>query len=232
MATLLTAYTIISSICTGALAVAAFSHTLERPTFKEIDVERINIVESDGRIRMTLSSAGRSPGWVHHGKLIPGRPKNAGMIFYNDEGEEDGGLLFGGKKIGDSVASWGHLSFDQYNQDQDFSIDLNEKDGKREESLRFLDRPNTSLWDQVAKAQAIDSTMPAGPARDSVKAALFGGVAQRVYVGRSDDKVAMVRLSDGSGHPRLRLTVDSAGAASIDFLDRTGNVTRRITGVE
>jgi hypothetical protein len=232
MAISLTAYTIVSTTLAGAFAVAAFSRTMERPKFKEIDVERINIVESDGRMRMTLSNAEQSPGWVHKGKLIPGRPKNAGMIFYNDEGEEDGGLLFAGKKVSDSVTSWGHLSFDQYDQDQDISIDLNEEHGKRGESLRFLDRPNTSLWDQVAKAQALDSTMPAGPARDSAKAAVFGGVAQRVYVGRSEDKVAMVRLSDGSGHPRLRLTVDSAGAANIEFLDAAGKVTRKISGTE
>lgn len=228
----LTAYTIISTSLTGALAIAAFSHTMERPKFKEIDVERINIVERDGRVRMTLSNAERSPGWIHHGKLIPGRPKNAGMIFYNDEGEEDGGLIFGGKKVGDSVTSWGHLSFDQYDQDQDIAIDLSEEKGRRGEAIRFADRPNNSLWDQVAKAAALDSTMPAGPARDSAKAALFGGVAQRVYVGRNEDKVAMVRLSDGSGHPRLRLTVDSAGAATIEFLDQSGKVTRRISGSE
>ena len=231
MAISLTAYTIISTTLTGALAIAAFSRAIDKPHFKEIDVERINVVEKDGRLRMTLSNADRSPGWVHHGKLIPGRPKEAGMIFYNDEGEENGGLIFGGKKTGDTVTSFGHMSFDQYDQDQDMSLDYSEENGQRYEGLVFNDRPNRDMWADVAKFKALDS-MPAGPAKDSAKAALRAGFANRIFVGRSQDKTAMVELSDAANHPRLRFSVDSAGAATIEFLDLAGKVTRRISGTE
>jgi hypothetical protein len=231
MAISLTAYTIVSTTLTGALAMAAFIRAPARPHFKEIDVERINIVEADGRVRLTLSNAERSPGWMHRGKLIPGRPKEAGMIFFNDEGEENGGLIFGGKKSGDTVESYGHLSFDQYDQDQDMSLDYNEENGERREGLAFLDRPTVSLWDQVARFRALDS-MPAGPARDSAKAAVFAGVARRAYIGRNAKKTAMVELSDAAGHTRLRLAVDSAGAARIEFLDAAGKVTKRVEAAD
>jgi hypothetical protein len=233
MAISLTAYTILSTTLTGALAIAAFSRATDKPHFKEIDVERINVVETDGRLRMTISNAERSPGWMHRGKLIPGRPKSAGMIFFNDEGEENGGLTFGGKKSGDSVSSFGHLSFDQYENDQNMVLEYGEENGRRDEGLAFNDRADASMWDLVEKYQAVKA-MPAGPAKDSAAAVIKRafGFAQRVYVGRRMDKTAVVELSDGTNHPRLRLSVDSAGAANIEFLDAAGKVTKRVSGTE
>gem|GEM_PF-5782243 len=55
---------------------------------------------------------------------------------------------------------------------------------------------------------------------------------RRVFLGRAQDKSAIVQLSDADSIPRLGLTVDSAGAASIEFLDDSGHVTRRISGKE
>jgi hypothetical protein len=40
----------------------------------------------------------------------------------------------------------------------------------------------------------------------------------------------VINLSDRQGRPRLRLVVDSLGAARIDFLDAGGRVTRSVTG--
>jgi hypothetical protein len=52
--------------------------------------------------------------------------------------------------------------------------------------------------------------------------------AQRLFVGRDPNKAALVSLADKMGHPRLRLTVDSLGKASLDFLDVNGKVVRSI----
>jgi len=216
----------------GALSIAAFSKASERPHFKEIDVERINIVEPNGLLRMTLSDAAHSPGWVIGGKLIPGRPKSAGMIFYNDEGMEDGGLIFGGKaEKNGKYSAYGHFSFDQYNQDQIINLEYSEENGLRRQGLAINDQPEMPLAELMPKQQAI-MKMPAGPARDSAMQNLAKGAARRVFLGRAQDKSAIVQLSDAHSIPRLRLIVDSAGAASIEFLDDSGHVTRRISGRE
>lgn len=52
--------------------------------------------------------------------------------------------------------------------------------------------------------------------------------AQRIFVGRDSSRSAIVRLSDAFGRERLRLVVDSLGAAHIDFLDSRGQVVQRI----
>ncbi|HWZ57735.1 MAG TPA: hypothetical protein VNW46_02070 [Gemmatimonadaceae bacterium] len=229
MAISLKTYTILSTTVTGVLAIAAFTRATAKPRFAEIDVERINIVEADGRVRMTISNAERSPGWVFRGTAVPGRPKQAGMIFYNDEGEENGGLIFGGKKVGGKAESFGHLSFDQYDEDQDLTLDYQEEAGMRKAGIGFFDRPDTPIMELIDKQKAI-AAQPDGPVKDSAMQALRAGYANRLFVGRDKQKTAIVQLSDASNRPRLRLTVDSAGAAAVEFLDESGKVTRRLSG--
>ena len=51
--------------------------------FAEIDVERINIVEKDGKFRMVISNKERQHPGIIDGKTLPreeGRP--AGMLFF------------------------------------------------------------------------------------------------------------------------------------------------------
>lgn len=231
MALSLTAYTIVSTTLTGALAVAAFLRAPERPHFKEIDVERINVVEPDGKIRMTISDADHSPGWVIQGRFVPGRPKSAGMIFYNDEGEENGGLLFGGKGADGKPWSSGHLSFDQYHGDQNVVLEYSEENGHKVRGLAFNEQPDVPLL-RIVDLMDSAQHLPAGPAKDSANKRLAAlRAAQRVFVGDAD-KNAIIVMADRDDHPRLRFSVDSAGTASIEFLDATGKVVRKISGTE
>lgn len=70
---------------------------------------------------MVISNRSRLPGVIVNGKESPSsdRPQ-AGVIFYNDEGSENGGLIFGGRKNekGEVVDSGGSLSFDKYGANQ------------------------------------------------------------------------------------------------------------------
>src|SRR5690349_17816160 len=90
-------------------------------TFDEIQVHRINIVEPDGTLRMVISNRDQLPGVIVKGKESkPFDRPEAGMIFYNDEGSENGGLIFGGHRNeqGEIVDSGGSLSFDKYSGKQ------------------------------------------------------------------------------------------------------------------
>ena len=91
--------------------------------FDELHVQRIDVVEPDGTTRMVISNKSRLPPVVIKGQEHPemGEPRpQAGMVFYNDEGTENGGLIFGGKKNqkGEIVDSGGSLSFDKYGAGQ------------------------------------------------------------------------------------------------------------------
>jgi hypothetical protein len=53
--------------------------------------------------------------------------------------------------------------------------------------------------------------------------------ARRLFAGRDEQRSSVVRLSDPRGRPRLVLKVDSTGAATIQFLDTAGHVTRSLS---
>jgi len=66
--------------------------------FDQITVHRINVVEPDGTLRLVISNHAALPGIIVHGKEQPFPRPQAGMLFYNDEGSENGGLIFGGRR--------------------------------------------------------------------------------------------------------------------------------------
>src|SRR5580704_281844 len=156
----------IAMALTAGLALAAWHKASEPTRFKEISVERINIIEPDGKLRLTISDAANSPGWVFHGKPYPGRPHSAGMIFFNDEGEEDGGMTFGGRTENGKYEADGGLSFDQYNQDETVTLRYSDDNGRKRQGLYLTDRANIPIADLLGKRDSLKA-MPAGPARDS-----------------------------------------------------------------
>src|SRR5258707_6689674 len=105
----------------AATVLSGFAAGDNKVRFDEIDVHRINIVEPDGTLRMVLSNKARLPGVIIRGKEEhqEDRPY-AGMLFYNNEGSENGGLVFGGHRNakGEVVDSGGSLSFDKYDANQ------------------------------------------------------------------------------------------------------------------
>ncbi|HXJ90083.1 MAG TPA: hypothetical protein VMS18_24950 [Candidatus Binatia bacterium] len=119
---ILVAYSTIAS--TTLLAIVLTGANKPQPTvFDEIRVHRIDVVEPDGTLRMVISNKNRLPPVIIKGAEHPeaGEPRpQAGMLFYNDEGSENGGLIFGGRKNekGEVVDSGGSLSFDKYGAGQ------------------------------------------------------------------------------------------------------------------
>ena len=75
--------------------LCGFAEWKHQEKFNEITVERINIVEPDGTLRMVISNKSNFPGFILKGKETPHPDrKTAGMLFFNDEGTENGGLIF------------------------------------------------------------------------------------------------------------------------------------------
>ena len=158
------------------------------------------------------------------------------MIFFNDEGEENGGIGFGGRKVNGKVEADGGMAFDRYEQDEAVTLRYSEEDGRRQQGLSVTDRADVPIVEMLAKRDAIQK-LPAGPAHDSALKAFVDNngqplAARRLFAGRDPTRSAVVSLGDPMGRPRLRLLVDSTGAASIQFLDTLGHVTRSISGLE
>ena len=224
------------ALLTAALAFMAISEaTAERKTtsFDEINVQRINVIEPDGKPRVIISNRERMAGLYWGGKEYKHHSRdNGGMLFFNDDGDEVGGMTFTSRKQGESVGAGSALLFDQYKQDQTLGLIYEERDGQRAAGMRVWDRPEQSLLpmielsDQASKAASAEE-------REQIRAQMvekskaYGPVAERFYAGKQLGD-AIVKLADKQGRPRLLLKVAADGVATIEFLDEAGKVVRRI----
>ena len=231
----LKAYAVVTTLLFGGLAVSAFRQAEQNQRFGEIDVERINIIEPDGKLRMVISNRPRSIGPIYKGEPFgyPGGSR-PGIIFFNDEGTENGGLVFTGQQRPDGTYSSNvGMSFDQFNQDQVVVLNYADDNGTRRLGLTINDRANVDILQLIQQRDSI-MRMPEGAERDAALrqwAAPRDGVplaAQRVYVGRDPSRAAVVNLSDPMGRTRIRMRVDSTGTPSLEFLDENGQVTARL----
>ncbi|HEY2854020.1 MAG TPA: hypothetical protein VGJ18_14290 [Gemmatimonadaceae bacterium] len=221
------------------VSASAFWQARGRTTFDEIDVQRINVKEPDGKLRLTISNHARLPDPIIGGKAYPLRSgtgvQSAGLIFFNDDGNENGGLIWTGHREGQNYNASETLTFDQFDQDETMTLGYGDENRRRMVGLTVLDRSDESIQ-PAAESLMVIRAMPDGPAKQArmkqfrlMSQGLSG--APRLFAGKELDKSSMVTLSDRSGHARLRLLVDSLGTARIDFLDETGRVTRTLTGV-
>ncbi len=224
--TFLKAYSILITVLLGVIAFSAIGQANQKTKFDEIDVERINIVEKDGKLKMVISNAERQHPGIIDGKMLS-RKRPPGMLFFNEKGDEVGGLSFNGDlKDGKGNAS-ALLAFDRFRQDQTVAIQYGENNGQYYAGLRVWDRPETSLGPVIDKLAEIEK-MKDGPEKTAAMQKLremAGGAAERVMVGRDREQAAVVRLSDTKGKPRIKLSVDLAGAPKLEFLDEAGKVT-------
>jgi hypothetical protein len=212
--------------------LTAFKTAGRSETFDELTVQRLNVVEPDGTPRMVLAAKARFPGLYYHGKDMARNDRStAGIIFNNDEGTENGGLIFGGYKDAQGVPhGYGHLSFDRYDQDQVINIEQNEDGDQRTSGIAINDVGDYSITPEfMAEADHIKG-MPHGQARaDAWKAfkAKYPGDANRAYLGRVSDKSVGLILRDIKGRERLRLLVKADGTPVVEFLDETGKVVNK-----
>lgn len=231
-------YAALSSAALVIALVAAFARP-QHPApqkFDVIDVQRINVVEPDGSYRMVISNRARSIGPIYKGKPFgyPGGDR-PGIIFFNDENTENGGLTFDGSRKPDGTySSSTHMSFDQYNEDQVLNLDYRDDNGRRLVGLSVDDRADVDIHDLVLQRDSImrmaDTVARAAALRRW--AGPRGGVplaARRLFVGRDPAKAAVLSLNDREGHTRLRLSVDSLGSARVEFLDATGRVVQTLS---
>ena len=221
---LLKAYALVVTLLFAAITFSAIGRADQKTKFTEIDVERINIVEKDGKLKMVISNGERQHPGVIDGRTLS-RKRPPGILFFNDKGDECGGLGFSGdQKTGKGNAS-ALLAFDRFLQDQTVGIQYGESNGQYYAGLRVWDRPDSSLGLVVDKLAAIEK-MTEGAEKTAAMKALreTSGGAERVMVGRDREQAAVVRLSDTNGKPRIKLSVDTAGSPRLEFLDASGKV--------
>ena len=211
-------------IVCGALAMATLQAQTARQRITELDVERLNVVEPDGQLVLTMANAARLPDPLIGGKTIDTGRNGPGIIFFDGKGWEVGGLLYSTRANGGAT---GHFSFDQFHNDQVVYLQYDDNGSTNKRAGLFvMDRERTPTLDEMVRLRG-EQASASPERRAAIDTQLRGVSAQRVFVG-SENETAMLRLRDRQGRDRIRLAVDPQGVARLEFLDAAGAVVDRL----
>src|SRR6187402_3614559 len=84
----LTVYAIVSSIALAFLVFTSFENKNNNLKLDELTLKKLNLVGEDGSLRMVISNETRQHSGIINGKPIPQRDRPAGIIFFNNQGDE------------------------------------------------------------------------------------------------------------------------------------------------
>lgn len=220
-------YALGMTVVVGILVVSSFA-AAGAPSFEEIDVERINIVEADGTLRMVISNKARQHPGISHGDTISrDGPREPGILFFNHVGDEMGGLMYGANG---EQGHWGQLTFDRFGGDQTIGVrHLEGDDGRYMAAIQLWQQPKLTP-DIVARFAALDTMTDPTARRDTLRDMRARGElgVSRLFLGKGRDDVVLLELSDALGRGRVRMAVPATGEPHLEFLDSEGNVTSRL----
>lgn len=218
-------YAVITTLFCAVFLLSAFAIQNQKQKFEEIDVERINIVEKDGKLRMVISNEQRQHPGIVNGKIIERKgPRPPGMIFFNHLGDEMGGLIYGDNG---GNGHFGSLTWDKVRGDQTIGFRHLESDnGTYQMGLEMWQQPNIpgdviktkldaarKITDETARKAAIQAMIDKGELETN-----------RLFLGKRRDNSTMLLMSDVKGKPRLRMQVAPDGTPKLEFLDEAGKV--------
>jgi hypothetical protein len=225
-------YAVLMSVLAGVFLLGV-AQSRTHGSFGTIDVQRINVLDASGKIRLALFGKDDEPpdrvGGKDYDVRSGGGHSDAGLMFHNDEGDELGGLVYGGRKgPAGAIVQGQSLTFDAYQQDQVVQL-MHEQGGMdRTAGLVVSDRPAISL------VRTIPMVMRAERLPANERKAAMTKLVQDGYVGHGrlfaglNHHDASLDLKDAQGRTRLRLSVAHDGTQKIEFLDAAGKVVRTI----
>jgi len=217
-----------------AVTVLCGFAAMRDPKFGIITARRINIVEPDGTVRLTISNRADFPGgWIHKKESPrPDRRDAAGMLFMSEEGTEQGGLIWGASQLPDgTIENHGHLSLDQYEENQIFALDAGEEGKDKFSRITIADQGDYPV-EEKRKAEDQIGRLPADK-QDAAWEAFFATHrhdVKRLVLGRAPDGSVGLNLRDRNGQARIVLEVQSDGKGVLQFLDESGKVVSEFTG--
>ena len=229
---ILRVYAVASTLVFGA--ALSWVHLRSDPRrIRVLTLERLDVVSPDGKLALVLAGKGKLPGPRLDGQQYPpetsaGRTSSAGMIFFNESGDEVGGLIYSGTERPGGYDAAVHFSMDQWKQDQVVVLRYLDDGSHRSAGLTVSDRPTdfplSKMRPKVAAWKAAT-----GAERERLDAELgeldregkFG--APRIFLG-TEDRGALLSLKDKAGKERIRLSVGADDVAQLHFLDGKGRV--------
>jgi hypothetical protein len=217
-------YAVVATLFCAVFLLSGFAFESKKQKFEEIDVERINIVEKNGKLDMVISNQARQHPGIVNGKIIERKgPRPPGMIFFNHLGDEMGGLIFGDNG---GNGHFGSFTWDKVRNDQTMGFRYLESDnGSYQSGIEMWQQPNLPSDVVNSRLEAADK-LDEKARKAAIQAMLEKGelATNRLFLGKRRDNSNELLMSDSRGRPRIRLKVAPDGTPKLEFLDEAGKL--------
>lgn len=221
-------YAIISSSVFLFFILSSFNEKDKTLKLDEITIKKMNLVGEDGGLRMVISNETRQhPGRIK-GVDLPKRDRPAGIIFFNNQGDECGGIIANVSKEKQATNSGMSFTMDNYHDDQVVQIlnDETYENGKAEiqRGLFINEYPmGTDLISRIAKFEETEKIKDPKEKKEKMDALREKeGSKRRLFVGRKSNNDTGIFLYDSKGQPKMKIYVDKDGSPKIEVLDAEG----------
>ncbi len=216
-------YAVGATLLCAVFLVTAFA--VKNKKFEEIDVERINIVEKDGKLRMVISNQERQHPGIVNGKIIKREyPRPPGMIFFNQVGDEMGGLIFGENG---GKGHFGSLTWDKVQNDQTMGFRyLESNNGTYQSGLEMWQQPDIPGDVMLAKLEEVRKIENETKRKAAYQTLIDNNeiTTHRLFLGKRRDDSNELLMSDRKGVPRISLRITPDGTPKLEFFDEAGKV--------
>ncbi|WP_226389837.1 hypothetical protein [Penaeicola halotolerans] len=226
------------ALCAVAVIVLASAFafkSVQNQRFSTIDVERINIIEPDGTVKMVITNVDQFPNGndkINDRGTNKDRKKRAGMLFYNEDGIECGGFIYDGTKNENGHSAGLSLTYDQYDGDQVMQLlTTDSRNGDKRmvsSALTFNDRPvnetqeGTSIIMEELNGIA-DGKLRRQKYQEYVEKGQLGGTP-RVMLGKTRSENNGLFLFDDKGMPRAMFYIDKENKVKLEVFNERGEV--------
>jgi len=226
----------VSTVVIMAIFLLFSFKTNENKKFGTIDVERINIVEADGTIKMIITNVEQFPNGtntVNNREVTKDRKKRSGMLYFNEDGIECGGFIYDGAKKENGHSSGLSLTYDQYDGDQVMQLlttDVGKGDERRVSSaLTFNDRTaNVSQKETTKIMEEINSITDRKLRKQKYKEYADQGLigaTPRIMLGKTGSQNNGLFLFGEKGETKAMFYVDKHNNVKLEVYDDQGKVT-------
>lgn len=215
----------------AGLVINLFHPILHSQRFQTLQAQRVEIRERDGTLKAVLASA---DGFGERAQQT-GSPHISGLMFYNEEGQETGGLTYRGKAIPGGQNADVSLTMDQYRQDQNVVLNHSERvdqDGVNlSDGLAIVSRPD---WHKAKEEYALYKEIGSLPENEQAERRLelleqgristrrlFYGVRRGTKGGTPYDEAGLF-IRNRFGRDAMKLYVDYNNKPHLQVYDLLG----------
>jgi len=192
---------------------------------EELTVERINIVEKNGDLKLVISNSEKQHSGLMQGKELAKRKRAAGLIFFNSDGDECGGLVYDGNEKNAGMV----LSIDKFREDQVMQLQYIEdvKNKNRKYGIQLWDYPKENGWEErYRRGNELNKLTKKEEIRDGYTKLKQDSLLpdDRLFLGKTFNKDVGLFLYDKNSRPRIKIYIDNNNNPKFEFLDTEGNV--------